>query len=65
MDEGPDVLFACGERDFRAPEILLRGVRGRMRAGSWWVRVEGADWEMRIGRCGWERGWERRGGRCL
>lgn len=49
LDAETHVLFIVGDRDFAAPEVLLRRVRERMRARTWWVRVEGADFELGMG----------------
>ncbi|KAE8442690.1 hypothetical protein EG329_002935 [Mollisiaceae sp. DMI_Dod_QoI] len=38
-----DVLFVVGDADDRCPEIVMHGVRKRMRARSWLIRVVRGD----------------------
>lgn len=38
-----DVLFIIGDLDALAPEVVLKSVRARMRARTWWIRLINAD----------------------
>lgn len=38
-----DVLFIIGDEDPMTPELCLKGIRARMRARTWWVRLLKAD----------------------
>jgi hypothetical protein len=41
-----DVLFIVGDDDAQCIEILLHGIRGQMRAKTWWLRVVNGDHKM-------------------
>jgi hypothetical protein len=46
LEANCDVLFIVGDEDAQCIEILLHGIRGQMRAKTWWLRVVNADHKM-------------------
>jgi hypothetical protein len=38
-----DVLLIIGDEDAMAPELILKSIRARMRARTWWIRLVKAD----------------------
>jgi hypothetical protein len=49
LDADTDVIFIVGEEDAQCVEMLWQGVRKRMRAKTWWIRVVGATHKMVFG----------------